>query len=962
MAIEPLEFDAIFKDKGVADGMKDIATESAKTSTAITAANLRVEKSQAALSKAVDKGGKDSLQARTAANNLAIANEKLAATLKKTEAAAEESAGGVDGFKIALAGVATVATAGLAAGVVKAMDIEAGTDKLTAQLGATSEESARYGQQAGELYASAYGDSLGDVNEAIRNVVQNIGKLGDEGDSSLKNVTANVLSLSQAFDVDLFESTKAVGTLIRTGLAKDANDALNLITVGFQKIPGAQEDLLDTLTEYAVQFQALGLTGPQALAFINSAMQGGARNTDLAADALKEFNLRSRDLTNTGAQAALEQLGFSAKDTARQIAGGGTSASAALVDILTRLKAVPDAATRSTLATALLGTQAEDLQAALFAVDPATFASGLGDIEGAANGLSTELGDNGASKVESYQRKLELLSASAANLPGPIGAAAAVTTAFGGAALGGAASVGQIAAATKDLGGVRGIITSTSTQMGRLGATTANAAKAARLLGPALAVVGVAAVADELGDYIGKMQVADQPTDKLADSLKELGTSGKLGEAGLGLFQRSGVFGLVHDDADNTADALSRFGIQVNNAFGNDLSSKLTRATDFGKSLGQLKETAAQLDAGFASLASSGNLDAAGDGYDKFIAKGRESGASLQELQGLFPKYQAAVASAGKESALAAQFSGQFADKTTATGKAAATATISLEDLTKATQDYGNAALDGREAARGYEAAIDDAASAAKANGKGLDINTEKGRANAEALDQIAGSGLKLAQQLVDNGGTQADFRESLVKTRGDLIKAGTRFGLTKDAAKRYADSILKIPKRASTTISSNADSQAAHIKALAARIRGLPDGRFTVTEVLLSENRRDTATANRGPGSVGRRAAGGNVTGGVAYRVGERGEETFVPKQDGFILPEGKKPGMADLDKYRRSAKDIVKGIDTGGYHPPLTRAAQSLVVQADGSRASAALVGILREAIRSGGGDVQAVLGVRR
>jgi hypothetical protein len=968
MAIEPLEFNAVFKDKGVSDGIKDIGDQSEKTSTAITAANLRVEKSQAALTKATAKYGAESLQGRTAANNLAIANEKLAASLRKTAAAAEDSSEGVDGFKVAIGGVAALATAGLAAGVVKSMDISAGTDKLTAQLGATPAEGEKYGKAAGELYSNAYGDSLGDVNEAIRNVTQNIGQLGDTGDSSLKNVTANVLSLSQAFDVDLFESTKAVGTLIRTGLAKDANEALNLITVGFQKIPGAQEDLLDTLTEYAVQFQALGLTGPQALAFINAAMQGGARNTDLAADALKEFNLRARDLTNTGAQNALEELGLSASQTARQIAGGGPSASKALVDILTRLRAVPDAADRSRLATALLGTQAEDLQAALFAVDPAKFASGLGDISGAANDLSTTLGDNGASKVESYQRKLELLTARAGELPGPLGAAAAVTTAFGGAALGGAASVGQIAAATKDLGGVRGIVNSMSTAVTRLGITYTNTAKAARLLGPAAAVVGTAALADSLGDYIGKAQVAEQPTNDLAGALRQLGTSGKLGEAGLGLFRRSGVFGLVTDDADNTADALSRFGIEIENAFGNDLSSKIGRATDFGKSLGQVKETAGELDTAFAQLAASGSLDAAGKSYDQFIAKGRESGASLQELQALFPKYNAAVKTAGTESATAAAFSGKFADQTTATGKAAAQATLSIEDLAKVTNDYGNAALDGRQAARAYEAAVDKASESVKDNGKTLDINTEKGRTNADALDGIANAGLNLADALVKNGGTQEQFRGSLVKTRNDLIRAGQRFGLTREAARRYADSILKIPRRVNTTITSNAGTQEARLRSLASRIRGLPDGQYTVYEVLRSEDRRDAAAARRGPGAIGRRAAGGDVTAGVAYQVGERGEETFIPKVKGFILPEGRKPGDAQLEIIRGDFQRRARERRDSFIRQPLRnvrgRAAGegTVVLQADGTRASRALVEILREAVRVGGGDVQAVLGVKR
>lgn len=939
MAAEDLEF-RIRADNSEAIGpIEEVGAASTLAALKIEAANLKVEKATAAVARAVERYGADSLQAREAQNRLGQASARLARSLETVDDAAEEASEGVDGFGVALAGVGAIATAGLAAGIVKAMDIEAGTDKLQAQLGATAEEAERYGETAGEVYAGAFGESMEDVNDAIKNVTQNIGQLGDEGDSSLQNTTQNVLSLSEAFGVDLFGSTKAVGTLIRTGLAKDANEALDLITRGLQKIPGAEEDLIDTLTEYAVQFQALGLTGPQALAFINSAMQGGARNTDLAADALKEFNLRARDLGNTDAQGALEKLGLNAEETARKIAGGGSSASAALVDILTRLRAVPDAADRSTLATALLGTQAEDLQEALFAVDPAQFAAGLGEIDGAANELSATLGDNGKAKVEAYSRQLEMLAANAAGVSGPVGAAAAVTVAFGGAALSGAGATAQIVTAITAMGGVGGIITATSARMSALGVTTARARAAALGLGTAVAVVGTAAAAVEIGEFVGEMQVAEPATQKLSMALEGLADNGDLGQAGLELFAKG--MGPFRKEAESTGQALERFGTDAFNALDQGWDARLGRWQSFGSAQSEFRKETEQLDKSFAAMAANGNLDQATESFDMFVKAGTEAGVPLAVLEKQFPKYQAAVASAGKEAGLAAAFSNDLAAGNDKVAASAQVATVSLDELTAETSEYAGVALDGRDAARGYESAIDGAAAAAKGSKKTLDISTEAGRTNAEALDGIASSGLKLAQTLVDGGGTQKQFRDQLVRTRSDLIKAGERFGLTRGQARRYADSILKIPSKATTRVSApGVQSSRESVNRLIGKIYEINGKTYTYTiqERIVSDDRRDAAMANRG-----RRATGGPVYAGQSYLVGENGPELFRPLNQGVI-----------------DSTATTMGANYGATGGGGGVATVVLSVESGGTDMERMFVEMIRQHVRiKGQGDVQTALG---
>ena|GEM_PF-5175502 len=289
---------------------------------------------------------------------------------------------------VQLAGAA--AGAALAAGFYGAVENSKSNDKLAAQLGLSAEESARYGELAGDMYADAYGDSLGTVNEAIRGVVGNIQGMGQASDEELSGVTEKVLSLSGAFDQDLGATTTAVGQLMRTGMAKDADEALDIIARGLQTNSRASEDLLDTFTEYPALFQRLGLDGETATGLINQGLAAGARNTDVVADALKEFQIRATD-GSTSSAAGFEALGLNAAEATAQIARGGADASAGLDDVLDRLRGMTDPVAQNAAAVALFGTKAEDLGGALFALDPSTAVDSLGQVTGAAAELDATM-------------------------------------------------------------------------------------------------------------------------------------------------------------------------------------------------------------------------------------------------------------------------------------------------------------------------------------------------------------------------------------------------------------------------------------------------------------------------------------------------------------------------------------------------------------------------------------------
>jgi hypothetical protein len=353
------------------------------------------------------------------------------------------------GFAVAAGVIGGVLTKGLFDG----MSREVSTDRLGAQLGLSDSEMKRLGGVAGKIYGDAFGEDLGQVNEAVRAVVQNIDGMQTSSSSALKGVTIDVLNVATAFDQELGGTAAAVGQLMKTGMAKDATEALDLITVGFQKGVDKRGDFLDTLNEYGTQFRKLGIEGPTAVGLLSQGLQAGARDADIVADAVKEFSNRTVSVTPALAQ-GFELIGLNAYEMVEQIAKGGPAAKETFGLVLDRLRAVEDPAQRSQAAVALFGTQAEDLGAALFALDPTKATEDIGDFAGAAERMGDTLNDNAASGLESWKRKFELATGGIAQKLGPV---LSVAPAFAGMAVA-ASSVGipldGLASGVTKLGGV----------------------------------------------------------------------------------------------------------------------------------------------------------------------------------------------------------------------------------------------------------------------------------------------------------------------------------------------------------------------------------------------------------------------------------------------------------------------------------------------------------------------------
>lgn len=319
-----------------------------------------------------------------------------------------DGGGGGEGPLAALGLVAAGAALGILVGkaIGDAIEIQGVQAKLAVQLGGTPELAAKAGAIAGKLYAGAYGDSLEGVNDALRAVFQSGAVDAGATDDQIQGITAKVLDLSQAFGVDATDAANALGQMMRTGMAPNAEAALDIITRGFQTGADKSQDFLDTLNEYSGQFQKLGIDGATATGIISQGLQAGARDGDLVADALKEFSIRAVD-GSKGASDAYKALGLDAGVLTAQIARGGPEAAAGLQIVTDRLRGMEDPVARNAAAVGLFGTQAEDLGSALFAIDPSKAVAGLGDVAGAADKMDTALGETASAKIESFKRSLE---------------------------------------------------------------------------------------------------------------------------------------------------------------------------------------------------------------------------------------------------------------------------------------------------------------------------------------------------------------------------------------------------------------------------------------------------------------------------------------------------------------------------------------------------------------------------
>lgn len=288
-----------------------------------------------------------------------------------------------------------------------ALQIEVGYDRLQALTGVSEGDALRLGRAAGEAYANNFGESIESNMDTARLALQFRILDPDATTRDAQVVVQGLAGIADVLGEDVRPVAQAVTQLLSNGLAKNATEAYDLIAAGARNGMNRNEDLIDTLTEYPSLFQRLGLSGEEAFGLVSQSMKAGARNSDLAADALKEFQIRATDASVLSAS-SFESLGLNAEEMTAKIARGGQEARDGLAEVLTKLRETEDPVLRNAAAVGLFGTQAEDLGASLFAMDLTTAVDQLDGVTGSAQRMFDTIAGNDASKIEQAQRNIEV--------------------------------------------------------------------------------------------------------------------------------------------------------------------------------------------------------------------------------------------------------------------------------------------------------------------------------------------------------------------------------------------------------------------------------------------------------------------------------------------------------------------------------------------------------------------------
>lgn len=288
-------------------------------------------------------------QAAHAAENLAEANgaatdatdELSRATEQASEEADNTGQSGVDAINgiagaLAAAGITAKVTE-IATAVYDLADSFSEAEKtVIAQTGATGQELDKLMDSSLNVFASSSAESLNDV-AASMTTVQTATKL--TGDA-LEEATQSALTLESALGLEVSETTRTASALMKN-FGIEAQEAYDIIAAGAQQGANQNGDLLDVLNEYSAQYAALGLSAEEFISSLVDGADAGVFSVDKVGDAVKEFNIRVKDGSDTTTE-AFEMLGMNADTMAARFAAGGETARTAFFEVVNALNSMTD--------------------------------------------------------------------------------------------------------------------------------------------------------------------------------------------------------------------------------------------------------------------------------------------------------------------------------------------------------------------------------------------------------------------------------------------------------------------------------------------------------------------------------------------------------------------------------------------------------------------------------------------
>ncbi len=293
-------------------------------------------------------------------------NSGLEQDIKNAESVMISAAGTVEKAVVGSAkalgkGVAAV-TAGTAAIGVAATGssdrIDRAVDKIIAATNASADSAEKLDRVVREVYSDNFGENFDDIADCISKITQNLGEMNE---TNLVNVTESAYALLDVFEMGVDESSRAAKAMMQN-FNISAAQAYDFIAKGAQNGLNYSGELLDSISEYSVQFAKMGLDADDMFNIFAAGAESGAWNLDKIGDAVKEMSIRVIDGSDSTAE-GFEKIGLNADVMSAKFAQGGDIARKAFSETLKALSELDDPLAQDAAGVAILGTMWEDLGA-----------------------------------------------------------------------------------------------------------------------------------------------------------------------------------------------------------------------------------------------------------------------------------------------------------------------------------------------------------------------------------------------------------------------------------------------------------------------------------------------------------------------------------------------------------------------------------------------------------------------
>ena len=161
--------------------------------------------------------------------------------------------------------------------------------------------------------------------------------------SALKDLRDEISGISDTFGTDFRETLQATNSVAKQfGISYE--QAADVISKGFVAGANANGEFIDTLKEYPAYFKEAGISASDFVAIIAKSNQEGIFS-DKGVDAIKEGNLRLREMT-TATASALEGIGISSKKVQEDLQSGAKTTWQVMQEVSQKLSELPESSSK----------------------------------------------------------------------------------------------------------------------------------------------------------------------------------------------------------------------------------------------------------------------------------------------------------------------------------------------------------------------------------------------------------------------------------------------------------------------------------------------------------------------------------------------------------------------------------------------------------------------------------------